>query len=197
MRPPSASRGGAVVRLCYRRRVPVRFLYSNVLIGLLVAATGCSNSTSPSTTPSGSGNTPTRCSVIVGNKGSVTATVDGASFTGITPTGGAGRTQNTLTLFGTNTDDTTITLGTTAATGAVQIAAGLVSPASITLQTRSCTAGTGTWQATIAAGSGTITVSTLTATGATGTFSGTLVAVANTGAGANKTIVNGQFSVTF
>ncbi len=164
---------------------------SAVVLSLVVALSGCGKKDSP-TSPGGGSN----CSVIVGNKGTVTAQIDGAAFSGITPTGGATQTPNVITLFGQTTDNTTLTLGTTSLNGTSTFGAGIVNGSSISLQTRSCTAGTGLWMAVFGSGSGTITIQS-TPTGATGTFSGTLVAVPNSGATGTKTITGGQFNVTF
>lgn len=162
-------------------------------VAVIVGAAACGKK-SP-TAPDG--NTKTGCSVIVGNKGTVTAQVDGSAFSGTTPTGGAVATQNTLTLFGHAQNDTTLTIGTVPTVGTTTLGAGIVNGASISLQTRSCSAGTGLWMASIGGGSGTITVTTVSATGASGTFSGTLVAQPGSGAAGNKVITNGQFNVTF
>jgi hypothetical protein len=168
-----------------------------VLIATVAACGKSPSSPTTITNGSGSGTTQTKCGVIVGNKGSVTASVSGSAFTGITPAGGATRVPNALVLFGQSTDDTTLTISTTDAVGTTTVGEGLINGTSIQLQTRSCTQGTGLWTASITGGSGTITVTSVTAAGASGTFSGTLLAQPGTGATGTKTITNGQFNVTF
>jgi hypothetical protein len=65
---------------------------------------------------------------------------------------------------------------------------------SISVQTRSCSAGTGSWFANNAGGSGTIIVSSASSTGVSGTFSATL----DPGQGSSGTkTVSGTFSATF
>jgi hypothetical protein len=169
--------------------------FHRILCAAVCLSTLAACGSSPSS-PSG-GNTGTNCSVIVGNKGTVTSQVNGSTFSGIAPTGSATQSQTSLSLFGQDTDNTTISVVTNAAVGTIAFGAGIVSAGTIQLQTRSCTAGTGLWVASIVGGNGTITVTSLTATGASGTFSGTLVAQAGSGASGTKTITNGQFNVTF
>lgn len=158
---------------------------------LAIAAPACGKK-SPSAP-----DTNTNCSVIVGNKGTVTAQVNGATFTGITPTGGAMQTSGALTAFGQTSDNTTLTIGTTPVVGTLTLGAGIVSPATLQIQTRSCSGLTGYWLASIAGGSGSITVTSITATGASGTFSGTLLPQPGSGATGNKVIERGEFTVTF
>jgi hypothetical protein len=57
--------------------------------------------------------------------------------------------------------------------------------------------GTASWAADATKGGGTITINTLTSTAASGTFSFTLVAVPGTAATGTKTVTQGLFSVTF
>jgi hypothetical protein len=66
----------------------------------------------------------------------------------------------------------------------------------IVVQTRSCTASTGTWTANLALGTATVTVTTQSATGVSGSFTGTLEPGAGTGAVGTKSI-SGTFNATF
>ena len=167
-----------------------------VALGVFAAAScGKDNPAGPDPNNPGGPITGTNCSVIVGNQGTVTALVDGASFSGIIPGGGGTRTANVLSLFGQSNDNTTLTITLLNPVVGANAVGGLTG-SSMLLQTRSCTAGTGLWSA-IAAGSGTVTLTTLTASGATGTFTGSLVAQSGSGATGTKTITQGTFTVTY
>lgn len=174
-----------------------RVLASAILfIATVAAACGSDSPTAPDNNNPGGGTiTGTNCSVIVGNQGTVTARVDGTTFSGIVPGGGGTRTAVTLVLFGQSNDNTTLTIGILNPAVGVHAIGGLTGNTML-IQTRSCSAGTGLWSA-IAAGSGSVTISTLTATGATGTFTGTLVAQAGSGATGNKVVTDGTFNLTF
>jgi hypothetical protein len=154
---------------------------------LLVATAGCGSDTNPAS----GGN----CGTIVGNQGTVTAQVAGASFSGIVPTGLTTNVGGVLSVSGQNTDNSTLYFSIPAGVGVKAV--GGANAGSLSFQTRSCTAGTGLWVANAAGGTGTITILTLTATGATGTFAGTLQPQSGSGATGEKLITAGQFTVTF
>ena len=176
------------------------------LVIALLLTVGCGDDpTDPSSNSGGGsgGSSNSGCFAIVGNKGTITATISGlAAFNGTIPNGSVTRVTGgpvpVYTIGAVNTQDGTgviisgqgvvgtsavgpNTVGTTAASN------------SISVQTRSCTAGTGTWFASIAYGSGSITVTSYSATAVSGSFSATLDPVVGSGA---KTIT-GTFSATF
>jgi hypothetical protein len=151
---------------------------------------------------SGGGQT---CFAIVGNKGSMTATISGlAAFTGTVPNGQsylvtAGPVP-VFTVGAMNTQDGTgVIITGQAVVGTSAVGSGTINTNaasnSISVQTRSCTAGTGNWAATVAFGGGTITITSSTSTGISGSFSGTLEA-AGGGASGTKTI-SGTFNATY
>jgi hypothetical protein len=155
----------------------------------------------------GGGGTGTQtCFAIVGNKGTITATISGlAAFNGTIPNGQANRVTGgpvpTYTIGAINTQDGTgVIISGQAVVGTSAIGSGTVNtPAasnSVSVQTRSCTAGTGNWVASIASGSGTITVTSSSATGISGSFSATLEPTSGTGAAGTKTIT-GTFNATY
>lgn len=162
--------------------------------------------------PSGSGGsgsgggTGQTCFAIVGNKGSITATISGlAAFSGTIPNGQAnlvtGGPVPVFTIGAINTQDGTgVIISGQAVVGTSAVGPGTgnsnAASNSISVQTRSCTAGTGVWFANIAAGTGTITVTSSSATGISGSFSATMEPVAGSGGSGNKTI-SGTFSATY
>jgi hypothetical protein len=173
----------------------------------LMVAVACSNPANPSeTSGTGGGGTNQNCFALVGNRGSITGTISGlAPFNGTIANGGAnlvtGGPVAIYTVGATNTQDGTMVIITgIAPVGTSSVGPGTAgSPAasnSIQVITRSCTAGTGAWIASIAGGSGTITITSSTATGIAGSFSGTVEATAGSGAIGTKT-VSGTFSASF
>jgi hypothetical protein len=168
-----------------------------VAAALVAAACGCgSNPVRPS--PS--------CFAIVGNHGSMTATISGLpSFSGIIPNASNVRTVTaipagaTFTIQATDVSDGTsvlvagpIKLGTTGVS--------LTDPDGQTIQviltTRSCATATGVWSASLATGTASITLTSASATGVSGSFTATVTPNPGSPASGNKT-VSGSFSVTF
>jgi hypothetical protein len=174
-----------------------------VLFGVTIGA-ACSSPANPSN--SGGGGPGQNCFVVVGNRGSITGTISGlAPFNGTIANGGAnlvtGGPVATFTIGATNVQDGTgVTISGIAVVGTSSVGPGTAGTNAvsnmISVQTRSCMAGTGLWVASIAAGSGTITITSSTATGIAGSFSGTLEASAGSGAAGAKTI-SGTFSATY
>ena len=153
-------------------------------------------------------------------KGTITATINGATFNGGVPTGQAIYTpvagvpslgvpaQDFFTITGICGDNTSIlilaraTVGTTAigvdASGNPlrnpQTQQPLVHTA--TLQLRQNGVAAGTWNVSLLGGTGTMTIASVSTTAASGSFSLTMVPQAGTPASGNRAVV-GQFSVTF
>lgn len=152
----------------------------------------------------GSGSSSSGCFAVVGNKGTITANITGlAPFSGIVGTGAShlvtGGPTPVFTVGAINIQDGTgVVISGLGVVGTSTVgAAAIGTPAqsnSIAVQTRSCSAGTGSWVATIAFGSGTITVTAASATGVSGTFSATLEP--GPGSSGTKTIT-GSFNATF
>jgi len=160
-----------------------RFAIS-VLLALICV--GCSSTTEPTDTGSGTGTT-------LAN-GSMSATIDGVAWTAaaITATNSGGQ----VAIGATSSSLLSINLffvvngpGTYTVNSA--ISSFLVSQAS--------TGAASTWTAVsgLAGSSGTVTFTTLTTTRAVGTFSGVVVANAGTAAVGTRTITNGRFDVRF
>src|SRR5262245_15031146 len=179
---------------------------AGLVIALLLAA-GCGDDpTDPSGNSGGGsgGSSNSGCFAIVGNKGTITATISGlAAFNGTIPNGSVTRVTGgpvpVYTIGAVNTQDGTgviISGQGVVGTSAVGPNTGNTTAASnsISVQTRSCTASTGTWFASIASGSGTITVTSYSTTSVSGSFSATLDPVA--GSSGTKTI-SGTFNATF
>jgi hypothetical protein len=171
---------------------------------MTVAVCACGGSKS-STTPSDP--TQNGCFAIVGNKGSISATIDGLpAFAGTVPTGqaiytaGSSGVVASFTLQATDVKDGTsvlvagpVKLGAT--TAAINdLNGGTV--VQILLTTRSCTAGTGSWSASAVNGTATVTLTTATSSSVAGTFTGTVTPGAGSGATGNKA-VSGSFTATF
>ena len=135
----------------------------------------------------------------------LTATIDGASFTSVLtvgtriptlpnlPNGTVGVTgQDKLTVA-----HTSLTFAVPGVIGDYPLASANPVPQNAALQIFISTTSGQQWTAGGAGGgSGTISLSTLTSTGASGTFSMTLVPLAG-GATGNKVITNGKFNVKF
>ena len=178
-----------------------RYLLTLTLPAVLAAA--CGGNSSPSSPGSGSTTTST-CFAVVGNKGTITGSIAGlAPFNGIIANGGANRVTGgpvpTFTIGATNVQDGTgviISGQAVVGTSAIGLSTNGTNAVSnsISVQTRSCSAGTGAWFANNAGGSGTITVSSASSTGVSGTFSATL----DPGQGFSGTkTITGTFSATF
>jgi hypothetical protein len=180
-------------------------------VGLTLAVAGavtlaaCGGGESP-TTPAPI--TQNNCFAVVGNKGTMTASITGLiPFTGIVPTGGSTYVPGVGGAFGgprfgfgaiSVQDGTGVDILAEAALGIQPVGPDTLNTPStgnrIAVTTRSCEAGTGTWIADIAFGSGTITVTSVSPTGASGSFSATLLpGLTSSG---QKTI-SGQFNVMF
>lgn len=148
-------------------------------------------------------------------KGLVTATIDGATWVGGVPTGGATYqpvagvpalglpAQDFITMSATGADLTTLTLSARAKLGRAEAGLGVIDPetrqptvhnANLALRTSNNSAGA--WNTNILGGSGSITLTSVSTTGATGSFSYTMVPQAGTVATGNK-VVQGTFTVTF
>jgi hypothetical protein len=170
-----------------------------------VTLTACGGGESP-TTPAPI--TQNNCFAVVGNKGTVTASITGLiPFTGIVPTGGSSYIPGVGGALGgprfgfgglSVQDGTEVDIVAQAAVGIQPVGPNTINTPStgnrIAVITRSCEAGTGNWIADIAFGSGTITVTSVSPTGASGSFAATLLP-GPTSSG-QKTI-SGQFNVTF
>jgi hypothetical protein len=174
-----------------------------LLVGLLlVSAIGCGSATDPDT----GGVTTNGCFAIVGNRGSITASIAGLSnFAGIIPTGSAAYipatsvTPATFTIQATDVrDGTSVLVGGPVATGATT--SGLTNANTIAVQilvtTRSCTAGTGQWVANSTFGTATVNLSTASSTSVAGSFTGTVNVSPGTSSVGSKTI-SGSFQATF
>ena len=173
-----------------------------VLVLLLAAcAAGCGNDNPTDPDDNGNG-----CFAIVGNRGTVTATISGLpAFSGVIPTG-----QAILTPAATPAPALFVVHGTDTRTGTSVLVGGpmIIGPTAASISsingasvqvlvtTRTCTAGTGSWIGNVAFGAAAVNVATATATAVSGSFSGTLEPVAGSGAAGTKTI-SGNFSGTF
>jgi hypothetical protein len=173
---------------------------------LLAPACGGRSPTDP--TNAAQGNQPPvtqqSCFAVVGNQGTITATISGlAQHTGIIATGGAHRVTGgpvpTFTIGSLNVQDgTSVIISGQAVVGTSAIGSGTVNSNaasnSVSVQTRSCSAGTGNWIANVAFGSGSITVTSASAAGVAGTFSANL----DPGPGfAGTRTISGSFNATF
>lgn len=141
------------------------------------------------------------CFAVAGNKGTVTADIQGlATFNGRVGTGGANLVsgQSFFTVNAVNVSDgTSVVFSAPASVASTPLPGPLNGPfagLTMTVSTRSCTAGTGTWTAGIGSGSGTMNVTAFSSTAAVGNFNITLQPVAPTTG--TKTI-SGNFNVTF
>jgi hypothetical protein len=123
-----------------------------------------------------------------GNNGSLSATVDGSNWSGVTVA--ATRTNGFVGVGAGKSDGSTIAFAFPDHTGTFQAAGQDGTNANYT-------SGGKTWSAVFGTGgSGTITVTTLSATRVAGTFSFTLVALSG-GATGTKTVTNGTFDIEF
>jgi hypothetical protein len=176
----------------------MRFAAPLVLLAV-IALPACGGS--KSTDPSGNG-----CFAIVGNKGTVTASISGLpAFSGIVSTGNAsftpasGQVPGIFVVQGIDTKTgTSVLVGGPMVAGTHTMSVSTIngSAVTITVTTRSCTQATGLWTANLAQGAATVTVTNATASGVSGSFTGTIEPGAGSGASGTKTI-GGNFSVTF
>jgi hypothetical protein len=134
----------------------------------------------------GCGNSPT---APVPTNGSITATVDGSSFSAVTVA--ATYTGGIMGLGGTDSQGRTLGIGGQIP-GPGTYTIGPTSPANFAL-----TIGSASWQAAITLGSGTLTVTSISAAGAKGTFQFTAGPVPGTTASGNKVVTQGAFDVKF
>jgi hypothetical protein len=156
-------------------------------LGLLLSSVACSNNSNNPASPSTPNNPSTP------NKGTITATIDGAAFSGIATA--ATNIGGVIALGGWNqqtaqASSISIGIGALASVGTTSV--GPNSPTNGNL-----IAANQSWLAGPSGGSGTLTITTLTATGATGTFSFSMVPNTSSGASGTKVIANGAFNVTF
>ena len=173
-----------------------------LLVTLTMTVVGCGGDSSTPNAPSGGNTTTSGCFALVGNKGTITATISGLpTFNGIIADGGANRVGPVpiFTIGATNVQDgTSVIISGPGVVGMSAIgpstAGSTAASNSISVQTRSCSAGIGSWFANIAAGSGTITVTSASATGVAGSFSATVEPVQ--GSVGQKTLT-GTFNATF
>jgi hypothetical protein len=162
------------------------YAFLTLLPALLAVACG-GNSASPSPTAPTVPNTPS-------TGGTLTFKVDGASAAATSIT--AAYANGILSIGGTDSArSTTLSFALTpTASGTGPYTLGPLSAANAQILIGNPAAG---WQAAVGIGSGTITINSLTPTAASGTFSFSLVAVPGSGATGTKTITEGVFSVTF
>lgn len=137
--------------------------------------------------PSGTGGGPT-----VG-RGTITAQIDGATFTGVATTAAN---QSGIFAAAASNNGGTITLGFGALATVGTTSIGVRSPTNANMVVISG-GSVQSWAASTSGGTGTLTISSMTATGATGTFSFTMVPVPGSGASGTKSVTNGTFTVTF
>ena len=157
------------------RRSSQRFLTAVLVIGL----TACSGDDDPT----GPGD-------IIPTNGTMSATIDGNTWTAIQIAG----VNNGGVVAISGSDATLLAVGFAfvgQAAGTYTIGPASAANASVIDNL------TTTWTANSFQGSGTITVSTLTATGASGTFSYTAPLTSTTGTPATRVVTNGTFNVTF
>jgi hypothetical protein len=175
----------------------VRAIVLVVVVLTLQACGGKKSSTDPDDI-SGSG-----CFAIVGNRGTVTATISGLpAFSGIVPNANATFTPPVGAVPGifvvqamdTRTGTSVLVGGPMVLGVTTASASGNGTSVQILVTTRSCAAATGAWTANLALGTATVTVTSASAAGVAGSFTGTLEP--GTGATGNKTI-SGSFSATF
>lgn len=135
---------------------------------------------------SGCGSNPTAAQP---TNGSITAQVDGGSFTGTTIA--ATYISGILGMAGTDAQGRTIGIGGQVP-GPGTYTVGVTSPANFSL-----TIGSAGWQAAILLGSGSLTVTSISAAGAKGTFQFTGGPVPGTAATGTKVVTPGAFDVKF
>jgi hypothetical protein len=180
--------------------------FALVLLAPLAASCGGSSPAAPSNNPP-STNPPivtNGCFSVVGNKGTITASISGlTNHTGIIATGAAnyvtGGPVPTFTIGSLNVQDgTSVIISGQAVLGTSPIGVSTngtnAVSNSVSVQTRSCSAGTGNWVANNAGGSGTITITSASSAGVQGSFSATLEPGA---LAAGPKTISGTFSATF
>lgn len=146
------------------------------------------------------------CFAIVGNRGTVTASISGLpGFSGVVPTGSATFTPPTSVTPGLFiVQGTDVSTGTSVLVGGPAVlgptTASLLtlngSAVQIMVTTRSCTAATGLWIGNLVFGTATVNVTSVSASGVGGAFNGTLDASPGSGAVGSKSI-SGTFTATF
>jgi hypothetical protein len=177
-----------------------------VIASMVVCVAGCGSNPADPDGGSSGGGTSNGCFAIVGNHGSISATISGLSnFTGIIPTGQNIRTPSPIpagaffTIQATNVSDgTSVLVSGPLKTGTTN--ASLTDPdgqvVQVLVTTRSCTAGTGSWSASATTGTASVSLTSASATGASGSFTATATPSPGSPTGGNKT-VSGTFSATF
>jgi len=162
---------------------------ASAVLTVSIALAGCGSSTSPSGSSSSSSS---GCGAGSVNKGTLTATINGVSFTAtcvtasfISPGLAIGATDGTQSVGvgAISTGPATLNMNNGGANGLVNL---------LPTSGASWTANAGT-----VGSSGTLTLTRLDSTGAAGTFSFTAIATAGTGATGTKVVTAGTFSVTF
>ena len=153
---------------------------------------------SPSSRSTNSGTTGTSGTGGTASKGTLTAIVDGVSYTGII--NAASLTNGNLNIASNNTALTlSVNLATSnAAVGTTNISAS--SPTTMQVMTTNGSNVTGVWFASAIGGSGTLTITSLSSSGVAGTFSFVGTPLATSGVvtpTVNKTVTSGVFSATF
>jgi len=121
--------------------------------------------------------------------GSITAQIDGGSFTATTIA--ATYQSGIMGLAGTDAQGRSIGIGAQIP-GPGTYTVGVTSPANF-----SVTIGSAAWQAAITLGSGSVTVTSISAAGAKGTFQFTAAPLPNTTATGTKAVTAGTFDVKF
>lgn len=131
----------------------------------------------------------TSSNVLQPTNGSMTATIDGSSFSANSIA--ATYLSGILAVGGTDSQGRGIGIAAQVP-GPGTFTVGVTSPANF-----SVTIGAAGWQAAITLGSGSVTVTSISATGAKGTFQFTAGPVPGTAATGNKVVTAGAFDVTF
>ncbi len=176
---------------------------SALVVFLALCVAGCGSSP---TEPDDDSISQNSCFAIVGNHGTITATISGLpNFSGRIPNGNNVRTATAIpsgAIFNIQAQDLSdgtsvlITGPMKVGTTVMQIGTGDETAISVLVQTRSCAAATGTWAANLAQGGASVTLTSASTSGASGSFLATVVPVAGSGAVGNKN-VSGTFNVTF
>lgn len=184
----------------------MRSVAFTLLLSCLAAACGGGNNNKPSSTTQTNG-----CIAIVGNKGSITATISGSpSYSGTIPNGNTAyvpATANTPAAFTINavalSNGTQLLIGGPARVGTVTSAFNIAPADTGTNYVRvsvqevlaNCAGAAGYWYADSFTGTATLTITSASSTGVAGTFTAT-VAASGGGATGTKT-VSGSFTATF
>lgn len=160
-------------------------MYMRIALGVVLALTvACGGGNPPA--PSG-----------VSNLGTVTATIDGVSYTGAVNTASSG--NGTLRVSSNSADLTrSINFAGPAAVGTTTVS--LASALTMNVLTTTGTTVIGSWGAAGNLGSGTLTVTSLTSTGASGTFSFSAPPAPGGSGGqatGTKVVTNGSFTAQF